>query len=102
MHELDSEIDIVARELTSTSAPDLRARVLAQVDERPARRPLGWLVPVGVAAAVVVVALVVVRRGPVETPRGVGNAVAANAIPQPPTPIPHPPVPERQAPRPHP
>jgi len=65
--DFDHAIDAVARDLTAGDPPThLRARVLARLDERPARRPV-WLMAVA-CAVVVVAALVLTHRHPQDLP----------------------------------
>jgi hypothetical protein len=53
-NELDRAIDVVAGEMTSAHAPELRIRVLEQLD---ARRGIGWFSLIGVSAAGIALAL---------------------------------------------
>jgi hypothetical protein len=52
-HEADRAIDAIAAEMTSAHAPELRARVLEQLDGRRG----GWLLPIGVSVAAIALAV---------------------------------------------
>lgn len=75
----DDKIDEAARSLTE-GAPgaDVRARVLARIDQAPRRTPIGSrLLAIAAIAAVVVAAVIYRTHAPMSTPTEVAPAPAA-------------------------
>src|SRR5262245_41105564 len=96
MTEINRVIDDVARAMTEARAVDMRARVLAELgDRRPA--PFAWrLAPAIAVAAMLIVAVMVVRRASTPGLESPGRQAANVASSQPSGPVPQAPSLEPQ------